>query len=344
MKLFEPFHVKNLNLKNRIVMPPMCIYSADSNGLVNDRHLVHYASRAVGGTGLIIVEATGVMPEGRITDRCLGIWEDAQIAGLRQLVDSCHQSGALVALQLNHAGRKCTARIDDRNDLISASPIAYDSDSPTPREMTREEMSQVRSAFCEGARRAHEAGFDAIEVHGAHGFLVSSFLSPLTNHRTDEYGGSLENRSRFLLELLTDLRRAWPAEKALSLRLSAIDYLPGGIGIEETIRLVKMVDSLIDLVHISSGGIAPVPVKVFPGYQVPLAQAVKESCELPVIAVGAIRRSEMIEEILRNGRADLVALGSELLRNPYWVALEARKARIPYPWPAMYEGAFKREF
>jgi len=229
MHIFEPITVKNLNLKNRIVMPPMCTYAADANSHVTDRHLIHYGSRAIGGTALIIMEATGILPNGRITDKCLGIWEDEQIAGLKQVVDSCHNEGALIALQLNHAGRKCEAESKDYNYTVGPSAIAFDETYRRPRELSHKDLSDIKQAFCEGAKRADAAGFDAIELHGAHGYLLSSFLSPISNMRTDEYGGSMKNRARFLLEVLGEVREVWPQNKALLLRLSATDYLPGDI-------------------------------------------------------------------------------------------------------------------
>jgi len=344
MYIFEPFEVKNLYLKNRIVLPPMCLYTAGKDGLVNDRHFVHYTSRAIGGTALIIMEATGVLPNGRISDHCLGIWEDGQVEGLQRVVRSCRSEGASVALQLNHAGRKCTAESQNQRYIVSPSAIAFDETYRTPREITREEMEQVKQAFCNAAKRADAAGFDAIEIHAAHGYLISSFLSPVTNKRTDEYGGSLHNRSRYLMELLEVVRDVWPQNKALLLRLSATDYLPGGIDIHETIEVVNKAKDFIDIAHISSGGIAQAPIKVFPGYQIPFAQAVKESCNIPVIAVGHIRTKEMVEEILANGRADLVALGKEQFRNPNWVIHTAWQMDQPYEWPDIYHEAYGRKY
>ena len=341
MKLLETFQVKNLTLKNRIVVPPMCTYAADSKGLANDRHLIHYASRAAGGTALIIVEATGVRPDGRITDRCLGIWDDSQVEGLRRIVNACHAEGAMAAIQLNHAGRKCTACPDQGDYTLAPSAIAFDSTYRLPREMNQEDMDQVKEAFCDGARRAHAAGFDAIEIHAAHGFLLSSFFSPVTNRRKDHYGGSLENRARYLLEVLEAVRVSWPGEKAILFRLSATDYLPGGTSVDDTIWLVNQASSLIDIAHISSGGIASLPIDVFPGYQLPLAEAVKKNCGLPVIAVGGIRQADMAEEILGNGRADLVALGKELLRNPFWVAQTAWERGHDICWPELSRTAFE---
>lgn len=344
MHIFEPFTLKNLELKNRIVMPPMCMYIAATDGKATDRHLIHYSSRATGGTGLIIMEATGVMPNGRITDNCLGIWDDDHIGGLRRIVDACHEEGALMALQLNHAGRKCEAERENQAYTIAPSPEASDKIYRTPREMTHEDMAQVKQAFCVGAKRADAAGFDAIEIHGAHGYLLSTFLSPTSNKRTDEYGGNLENRARFLIEVLKAVRDVWPQDKALLLRLSATDYLPGGTDLAETVEVVNVAKKYVDLFHISSGGIAEAVIDVYPGYQVPFAESIKSECAVPVIAVGLIRNKELVEEILANKRADLVALGRELLRNPYWLAKTAWELDQPYEYAEMYKRAFGRKF
>ncbi len=344
MHIFEPFSVKNLKLKNRIVMPPMCMYAAGKDGQITDRHLVHYGSRAIGGTALIIMEATGIMPNGRITDGCLGLWSDEQIAGLKRVVDYCHEDNALMAIQLNHAGRKCQAEFEDKNYTVGPSAIAFDQSYRRPKELNQEELEKIKVAFCESARRADKAGFDAIEIHAAHGYLLSSFLSPLANQRPDEYGGSLKNRSRFLLEVLKAVREVWPQQKAILLRLSATDYLPGGIDLAETIEVVKLAREYVDLFHISSGGNAPAAPNAYPGYQVPLAEAVKRECAVPVIAVGLISTSEMAEEILANQRADLIALGRELLRDPYWVANTAWRLGLPYEYAKMYERGYGQKY
>lgn len=343
MNFLSTFQVKNLALRNRIVLPPMCLYTAASDGMVTERHLVHYISRAIGGTGLIILEATGVQPNGRISGNCLGLWDDSQVDGLQNVVQGCQSEGAKIAIQLNHAGRKCTAEPDKTDYTVSASALAFDESYRVPRGITKEEIAEVVASFAKAAERAGRAGFDAIEIHGAHGYLISSFLSPITNQRRDEYGGSLENRARLLLEVLKAVREVWPAEKALLLRLSATDCLPGGISLEETIQVIEMAKRYIDIAHISSGGIAPAPIQVFPGYQVPLAEAVRKACGLPVIAVGRIRRVEMVEEILGNQRADLVALGKEQFRNPYWVTHNAWDCGMEYPWPDIYHEAYGRK-
>ena len=225
MKLFSSFQVENMTLRNRTVMPPMCMYSAE-NGMPNAFHFTHYTSRAVGGVGLIIVEATGVQPNGRISDHCLGLWNDKQRDALAGIVSECQRLGAKVAVQLNHAGRKCEA---DEPVILAPSAIPFDEKSRTPREMDENDMREVVNAFRAAAKRADEAGFDAVEIHAAHGYLLSEFLSPLTNRRTDAYGGSTENRCRLLLEVLKAVHEVWPAEKPVLLRVSAEDYEPDGM-------------------------------------------------------------------------------------------------------------------
>ena len=217
MKLFSPFQIKNMTLRNRVVMPPMCMYSAE-NGMPNAFHFTHYTSRAVGGVGLIIIEATVVMPNGRISDHCLGLWNDEQMHALTPLVSECRRLGAKVAIQLNHAGRKCEA---DEPVILAPSAIPFDENSKTPHEMDESDCKNVVKAFRDAAERAEKAGFDAVEIHAAHGYLLSEFLSPLTNHRTDACGGSTENRCRLLIEVLKAVHEVWPQEKPVLLRVSA---------------------------------------------------------------------------------------------------------------------------
>ncbi|GAB6934432.1 MAG: NADPH dehydrogenase NamA [Bacillota bacterium] len=332
--LFQPFRIKDLLLRNRIVMSPMCMYSA-TDGFANDWHFVHYTTRAVGGVGLIILEATGVQPHGRITSRCLGIWDDAHIPGLARIVEGCHAHGAKVGIQLAHAGRKC--EIPGR--IVAPSAIPFGPNSPTPEELSVNEIREVVESFGQAARRARQAGFDVVEIHGAHGYLINEFLSPLANKRTDAYGGSLENRARFLMEVIDAVRAEWPADKPLFLRLSAVDYAEGGVTLEETVEVAKMAKARgVDLIDVSSGGVVPgVTVPVHPGYQVPFAETVRREADIPTGAVGLITEPKQAEEIVANGRADLVFLGRELLRNPYWplhAALELG-AEIDY-WPIQY--------
>ena len=338
MKAYEPFSIRDLELKNRIVMPPMCMYSAPDS-VPTDFHLVHYGARALGGVGLIIVEATGVLPEGRISDNDLGLWEDSQIGPLAKIVDEVHARGAKIALQLNHAGRKCGARAEK---IYGPSPLNYSGDGryQDPVEMSAGDIRFVADAFASAAGRALKAGFDAVEVHGAHGYLLSQFLSPLSNVRKDSYGGSPSNRSRFLREVVDAVRSRWPEEKPLFLRVSASDYSDGGVTPEGMAEMLK--DSLegVDVVHVSSGGVTPLPPPVYPGYQISFAELIKKECSVPTIAVGLITTIEMVEEVLGNKRADLVALGRELLRNPFFPLMEARRMGVEFPWPEQYKRAF----
>ncbi|MEL7609555.1 MAG: NADPH dehydrogenase NamA [Bacillota bacterium] len=338
MQLFTPFKVKQMEIRNRIVLPPMDLYSAGTDGKSNDVHFVHYVSRAAGGVGLIIMEATAVTPRGRISDRCLGLWDDGQVEGLRSIVDACRSRGAKMAIQLNHAGRKCAA---SEPFIHAPSPIAFSGEYQTPREISKDEISEAVGLFRAAAARAASAGFDALELHGAHGYLISEFLSPLTNKRTDEYGGSIENRCRFLLEVLRAVKDVWPEEKPLLVRVSAKDYLDEGNTPEDMVRIVELIKQYVDVIDVSSGGIAMAPIKPYPGYQVPLARKIREECGMPVITVGLITDVHMVEEILCGGSADLVAMGRELFRNPHWVLNAAREYGMEYPWPSYYKEAFE---
>lgn len=340
MKLFAKYTIKNMTLKNRIVMPPMCMYQATPDGLPGLFHIGHYASRAIGGAGLIIVESTGVTPEGRITDHDLGIWDDRHIPGLRDIVNVCHMNGARIALQINHAGRKSTSL---SGQPLAPSAVLYNNDYRMPAELTKEQIHKVIKAFREAAARANAAGFDALEIHSAHGYLLHEFLSPLTNLRTDEYGGSLENRTRLLKEVLESVHEVWPNEKPLWLRVSANDYTQGGIDGEMMVQIINLIKPLADLVHVSSGGLLPAAVDDYPGYQVPLAEKIRKECGISTIAVGLITNAEMAEEILQNGRSDLVAFGRELLRNPYFPVYTAEKFTVPGYVPESYKRAFHKK-
>jgi len=338
MKLFGEYSIKNLVLRNRIVMPPMCMWQAENNGIVNQKHFVHYVTRAIGGVGLIIVEATAVSSEGRIEPKDLGIWNDEQKNSFKSLVDECHQYGAKVALQIAHAGRK---GFDDAN-IVAPSALAFNSDYGIPHELTKQEILQKVNNFKSAALRAVEAGFDMIEVHAAHGYLVHEFLSLLTNKRTDEFGGSLENRVRFLNLILASIREALPSDIPLEMRVSASDYQAGGIDIEEMVKIINLVKNYLDLVHVSSGGLTENPVKSYPGYQVEFSRIIKEKCGIPTIAVGLIDDPSLAEEIIENERADLVALGRALLRNPYWTLNVANANKINTFIPKMYQRGFNR--
>ncbi len=337
--LFQPYQMKDLTLRNRIVMSPMCMYSADEKGHVQDWHMVHYPTRAVGGVGLVVLEATAVESRGRISDHDLGIWSDEHLPGLERLVQQIHQHGAKAGIQLAHAGRKGRLK---RDKIVAPSAIAFDGSYEVPEALTKEGIDQVVNAFRAGARRALEVGMDVVEIHGAHGYLLNQFLSPLSNHRTDEYGGSFEGRVRLLREVIRAVREVWPEEKPLFLRLSCEDYAEGGLHIEDHVEIARIAKAEgVDLIDCSSGGILPIPPsKVGPGYQVPYAERIRREVGIATGAVGLITEAEQAEEILLNGRADLVFLARELLRNPYWPLQAARKLGVDIDyWPAQYARA-----
>ena len=340
-KLFNSIKVKNLELENRIVMAPMCMNSSDEEGHSTDWHYVHYGTRAIGGSGLIIVEATGVENRGRILHRDLGIWNDSHILGLRKIVEVCHEHNRKVAIQLGHAGRKA---LIPNEEPIGPSPIPFDKNFRAPKEMTHEDIKIVVNAFKEGARRSLEAGFDAVEIHGAHGYLINEFLSPLANNRKDEYGGTLENRARFMVEVIRAVKEVWPGDRALLLRLSAEEFAEAGHHIEETIKVVEIAKAEgVDIIDVSTGAVVNVPIDVFAGYQVSYADAIKKAVDIPVIAGGLISSPEMAEEILKNNRADLIFLGRQLLREPYWPLRAAFELGVDLEYPHQYErGRYRR--
>lgn len=334
-RLFSNYIIKDLEIKNRIVMAPMCMYTADDDGKAKDWHLLHYASRAIGGVGLIIQEATAVESRGRISANDLGIWDDSQIEGLKNIVDTCKRHGARMGIQLGHAGRKCEASSER---IIAPSPIAFNDEYRVPNEITEEEMNEVIESFKHAAKRCVEIGYDIIEIHGAHGYLINEFLSPLTNKRTDEYGGSKENRARFLKRVINAVREVWPIEKPLGLRVSAEDYGDGGNHPDDLADLINLVkDEGVDLINVSSGGVISVAPSAFQGYQVKFAEIIKEKTSLPVIAGGLIVEPHMAEEILQNRRADLIFFGRALLRNPYWPLNADYELSNIAVWPRQYE-------
>lgn len=334
-KLFSCFKIKDLELKNRIVMAPMCMKSADDDGFARDWHYIHYSSRAIGGVGLIILEATGVLPEGRITDQDLGIWSDTQIESLKKVVDECHKFGAKVGIQLGHAGRKSECL---SNQIFAPSAIAFDNSYRKPTEMSKKDIERTINAFKAAAKRALSAGFDIIELHGAHGYLINQFLSPLTNKRNDEYGGSVENRVRFLSEVLETVKTIWPNTKPIILRVSAEEYSDGGNTANKTAELINLLKHKgIDIVDVSSGGTVPAQLKTFPGYQTKCSEVIKHNCYIPTISGGLVTSPLMAEEILCNDRADLIFLGRELLRNPYWTLQAAKELKENIKWPVQYE-------
>ncbi|MGW0039880.1 NADPH dehydrogenase NamA [Gordonia sp. NPDC003376] len=313
--LLSPWTIKNVTLKNRVVMSPMCTHSADDEGRVSNFHRTHYTARALGQTGLIFVESLAVDRHGKIGDGDLGIWDDRHISGLAELVDQLHAFGSRVGAQISHAGRNTTA---SDADSIAPSPIPFTEGASVPRELTVAEIGEIVTWFGQAARRSAAAGFDILEVHTAHGYLLNQFLSPLANQRTDQYGGSPENRYRIVGEIIDEVQKYWNGP--LFVRISSTDHAEGGntpTSFLEYGRLMKQQG--VDLIDCSSGGIAPVSVNAYPNYQVPAAELLRRELDIPTGAVGLIQTGRQAEEILRNGRADLVFVGRQLLRDPFWV-------------------------
>jgi 2,4-dienoyl-CoA reductase-like NADH-dependent reductase (Old Yellow Enzyme family) len=337
--LFSPFTLRSVTLRNRIAMSPMCMYTAGEDGLATDWHLAHLVSRAVGGVGLIVTEATAVEARGRISPNDLGLWDDAQIEPLAQIVRLCKSQGAVMCTQLAHAGRKAWSA---KKGVGPAQPVApsavpFDTDWVVPQELTHSEMDAIVSAFRVSAQRALAAGFDAIEIHSAHGYLLHEFLSPISNHRADEYGGSLENRARMLLRVVDAVREVLPESQPLLVRLSCTDWVEGGLTIGDQAQVARWLKAHgVDMVDCSSGGNAPVVPATGPGYQVPFAERIRREAGIATMSVGLITMPEMAEEIVRNGRADVVALGRELLRHPYWPLDAARALGVDIAWPKQY--------
>lgn len=331
--LFTPYGIANLELKNRIVMPPMCMYKAAADGKVTDWHILHYASRAAGQVGLIIVEATAVEGRGRISAQDLGLWEDGQIEGMKKLVEMVHAQGGKIGVQLAHAGRKST--VPD-SVPVAPSTLKFDAECQSPQALMLGEIAGIIDAFGAAARRAIDAGFDLIEVHGAHGYLINEFLSPLTNLRTDAYGGSVLKRTKLLQEVLEEVRRVVPAGYPVTVRVSAEEYHPLGntsLVVADMLNLVKAAG--IDLVNVSSGGVIPVQPRAYASYQIPLALTIKEQTALPILAGGLVTQAVQAQQILKAG-ADLVYLGRALLRQPYWALQAAHELQQEIEWPEPY--------
>ncbi|MGM0864641.1 MAG: NADPH dehydrogenase NamA [Bacillota bacterium] len=335
-KLFQSYTLKDVELKNRIVMAPMCMYSShNEDGKVENWHRTHYTSRAVGGVGLIIQEATAVTPQGRISPQDLGIWDDEHIEGLRELVGLIKEHGTKTGIQLAHAGRKAVLE----GDILAPSAIPFNDEMKTPVEMTKNDIKETITAFIKGAERAKKAGFDVIEIHGAHGYLINEFLSPLSNKRTDEYGGSSENRYRFLREVIDGIQQVW--DGPLLVRVSAKDYIEEGLDVEDYVVFAQwMKEQGVDLIDVSSGAVVPARIPVFPGYQVKLAETIKNEAKIDTGAVGLITTGIQAEEILRNERADLVLLARELLRDPYWPRTAAKELGVEIEAPKQYDRAW----
>ncbi|HQZ00876.1 MAG TPA: NADH:flavin oxidoreductase/NADH oxidase [Propionicimonas sp.] len=349
--LFDSLQLRDVTIPNRIFLAPMCQYQA-VDGMPNDWHLVHYGARAAGGFGLVIAEATGVLPEGRITPNCCGLWNDEQAAAWQRIVDFGHSQGAKMAVQLQHAGRKASVYRDFEAGKSGSIPLGeggWETIGPSaipfpglvaPREATQAEIDEVVAAFAAAAQRADAAGFDAVEVHAAHGYLIFQFLSPLSNHRTDGYGGDLTGRSRMLLEVVDAIRAVWPAGKPLLVRISATEWVEGGFTLEEATEVARLLgEHGVDLVDVSSGGNVLARIPADPGYQVPLAAAVRKA-GVPVSAVGRITEPAQAQAILDEGLADVVSVGRVALREPSWPLRAA--AELDADSMARYPDSYQR--
>lgn len=350
--LFEPLTIRGITLRNRLGVSPMCMYSAD-DGCANDWHLVHYGARAAGGAALVIVEATAVEARGRISPYDVGLWHDGQIEPLARVTRFMRSQGAVAGIQLAHAGRKAgTARpwdggkpLSDEQggwDVVAPSAIPFTDDYRTPHELSVAEIAEIVAQFGAAAQRADAAGFQWIEIHAAHGYLLHEFLSPISNQRTDAYGGSFDNRVRIVIEVARAIRRVWSDDKPLGIRFSATDWTPEGWTIEDSVDLAKRLKGEgVDLVDCSSGGIAAgIKIPVGSGYQVPLAEQVRHGAGIATAAVGLITDSSHADEIISNGRADMVFLARELLRDPQWVLRAAQRLHQPIPCPPQYHRAY----
>lgn len=352
--LFEPFTLRSLTVPNRAWMAPMCQYSADPTGpcagVPGDWHFAHYAARATGGTGLILVESTAVSPEGRISPADLGVWNDTQTRAFRRITSFLTAQGTVPGLQIGHAGRKASTDRPWRGgdpvgpgadgwQPLAPSPVPFDTGHPVPAELTTGGIARITGQFADAARRALEAGFRVVEIHGAHGYLLGEFLSPHSNKRTDAYGGSFTNRTRFALEVVDAVRAVWPDDLPLFFRVSATDWLGAdGWTADDTVRFAALLkEHGVDLLDVSSGGNAPrADIPTGPGYQVPFASRVRSEAGLAVAAVGLITEAGQADKIVANGEADAVLLGRELLRNPSWARHAARElgaqVRVPDPY------------
>jgi NADPH2 dehydrogenase len=331
-RLFDPFTVRGVRFRNRIVMSPMCTHSATADGQVSGFHHVHYGARALGGAGLVMVESSAVQPNGVLGAGDIGIWDDAHVPGLAGLVDTIHDGGALAAAQLGHSGRKL-----ERADLppVAPSPIPYDDGWRVPEELTSQGIADVVAAYSDAARRAALAGFDVVEVHAAHGYLLNEFLSPLANRRTDGYGGSAPARYRLLREVIDAVRGEW--DGPLFVRVSAHDWAEGGSTPEDYLLYAEwMKEQGVDLVDVSTSGILPGRHATYPGFQVPAAELIRRTVGIPTGAVGFIDTGRQAEEIVRNGRADLVFVGRAMLTDPFWARTAADELRIPVEVPPQY--------
>lgn len=349
--LFSPLKIKNTGFRNRIVVSPMCEYSS-VDGFANDWHLVHLGSRAVGGAALVITEAAAVSPEGRISSGDLGIWKDEHVEKLKQITGFIHEHGAVAGVQLAHAGRKASHEVPWRGNkqipstsengwkALAPSPVAFSEAEEVPVALDKAGIEKIKTDFKAAAGRALKAGFKVIEIHAAHGYLIHEFYSPLSNHRTDEYGGSFENRIRLLLEVIAAVKESWPAENPLFVRISSTDWTEGGWTADDSVNLAKKLkEAGVDLVDCSSGGniLAKIPLK--PGYQVAFAERIRKASGMMTGAVGLITEAEQADGIIKNGEADMVLLARELLRDPYFPLRAAHQLGHEIKWPVQYERA-----
>ena len=347
--LFTPLPLAGITLPNRIAVSPMCMYSCN-DGFANDWHLVHLGSRAVGGAGLVIAEATAISPEGRISPADLGLWKDEHMAPLARVTEFLHQQGSYAGIQLAHAGRKASMLppghpegIAGPNDggwtkVLAPSALRYSERYPMPQALDEAGIARIKTAFCDAARRAAQAGFDVVEIHAAHGYLLHEFLSPLSNHRTDNYGGSFANRVRLLLEVTEAVRSVWPRQLPLFVRISATDWTEGGWSLEESIELARLLgERSVDLIDVSSGGnVSKAQIPVGAGYQTRFAERIRQEAGIKTGTVGLITSAAQAEHILRSEQADIVLLGRELLRAPYWPLHAAEELGATTSWPLQY--------
>ncbi|MBO9566811.1 MAG: NADPH dehydrogenase NamA [Niastella sp.] len=350
-KLFSALDIKGVRFKNRIVVSPMCQYSS-KDGFATDWHLVHLGSRAVGGAGLIITEATAVSPEGRISPDDLGIWKDEHIEKLQRITSFISEQGCVPGIQLAHAGRKASTDVPWKGrgkvdvahggwTVVAPSALSFSDSYPMPEALDKAGIQKVIADFKAAAVRALRAGFKVIEVHGAHGYLVHQFFSPLSNQRTDEYGGSFENRTRLLFEIIDGIQTVWPAELPLFVRISATDWVDGGWNADEAVALVRLLkEKGVDLIDVSSGGLSlHQHIPVGPAYQLPFSSRIKKETGIMTGTVGLITDALQAETILVNGDADMIIMARELLRNPYFPLQAAHTLKAEAKWPVQYERA-----
>lgn len=350
--LFTPFSIREVTFRNRIAVSPMCEYSSE-DGFANNWHVVHLGSRAVGGAGLVLTEATAVSPEGRISPSDLGIWKDEHLPILQQITTFIREQGAVAGIQLAHAGRKASTAVpwkghkkvapeDGGWQVVAPSAIPFNNDYPMPEALTPAGIQKIKDDFKAAAQRSLDAGFQVIEIHAAHGYLLHNFLSPLSNHRTDQYGGDFANRARLVLEVAEVIRSVWPEKYPLFVRISATDWADGGWDPEASVQLARLLkDKGVDLIDCSSGGLASgVKIPVGPLYQVPFAEKIRKEADIPTGAVGLITTPEQAESIIVSGKADLVFMARELLRDPYFPLRAAHALGYKeMPWPVQYERA-----